>query len=362
MRVLPPDGVAMAITAGGTALAAPSGISSVLTHPAPVKYSGDATSYQRVFVEGTSRIIVTAWIGPASSKDDRASLATVVGSIAGSSPGLGGLTPTHVTPALVSGSISYPPIVFPQVRDALKAHHILITGINATNLVIPPIIQAQALQRVLGPEANRYPLASATLVGFTDTVMRPVGSSGASGLTYNHKLAWLVISPNGGTDAIGTFNGKLQGPLLGTGVTFIDPINGKELLSTSVLTTATQTGVLGDGAVPVWRLTHDVNFGQFVGLFVPPESAQPATSASTILQETLGWYHPPAGAHLSLEFGDYEDGRQIGNLLGPRPVWVMDVTAACSAADPTSGPCPPEEVLILDAGSGHLLEALAFKH
>jgi hypothetical protein len=266
-----------------------------------------------------------------------------------------------MTPALVPHSISYPPIVFPQVREALRAHHILIAPINAANLATPPITQAQSLQRVLGQEADRYPLASATLVSFTDTVMHPVGLTGASGLTYNHKLAWLVISPNGSTNIVGGFSGQLQGPFLSTEVTFIDPSSGKELLSTSVLTTATQTGVLGDGAIPIWRLTHEVNFGQFVRLFAPTESEQPASSASTILAKTLGGYHPPTGAHLSLEFGNYQDAREMGPL-GPRPVWVMDVTAACSAADSTSGPCRPEEILILDAGSGHILEALAFSH
>jgi hypothetical protein len=144
-------------------------------------------------------------------------------------------------------------------------------------------------------------------------------------------------------------------------VTFIDPSSGKELLSTSVLTTATQTGVLSDGAIPIWRLTQDVNFGQFVRLLAPAKSEQPASSASAILAKTLGWYHPPTGAHLSLEFGDYQDVREIGPLGPLPPVWVLDVTGSCQVGDSTGGPCVPEEVLILDAGSGHLLSVLELR-
>jgi hypothetical protein len=118
----------MAITAGGgTVLPMPPGISSVLTHPAAVKYSGDARSYQRVFVEGTSRIVVTAWIGRASSQDDRTALASVIRSIA-EAPGGGvvdGGTPSAAPPA------AFPAVYFPPTFEGADGWHNRDSGLAA---------------------------------------------------------------------------------------------------------------------------------------------------------------------------------------------------------------------------------------
>jgi hypothetical protein len=43
----------------------------------------------------------------------------------------------------------------------------------------------------------------------------------------------------------------------------------------------------------------------------------------TVLGEDPGWYHPPTGAHLSLEFGDYQNLRANGPLGPLAPVWVF---------------------------------------